>query len=95
MGNDNTSNAVSDAVTDNPKLAAIPPQYERSIEAGKELQAFLTEKELLTRLPISRRTCFAWVQSGKLPCVKIGRRKLYHWPSVQSALLRLQSGIVE
>jgi predicted site-specific integrase-resolvase len=55
-------------------------------------EAFLNEKQLLARLPISRRTAFTWVQTGKLPCVKIGRRKLFHWPSVEAALLRQQRG---
>ncbi|MGP8201953.1 MAG: helix-turn-helix transcriptional regulator [Limisphaerales bacterium] len=53
---------------------------------------FINEKELLVRLPISRRTAFTWVQSGKLPCVKIGRRKIFHWPSCEAALLRMQGG---
>jgi predicted site-specific integrase-resolvase len=53
---------------------------------------FIDEKQLLVRLPISRRTAFTWVQTGKLPCVKIGRRKLFHWPSVEAALLRQQRG---
>ena len=57
------------------------------IEAG-----FINEKQLLARLPISRRTAFTWVQTGKLPCVKINRRKLFHWPSVETALLRQQQG---
>jgi predicted site-specific integrase-resolvase len=52
---------------------------------------FIDEKQLLARLPISRRTAFTWVQTGKLPCVKINRRKLFHWPSVEQALLRQQS----
>jgi predicted site-specific integrase-resolvase len=56
---------------------------------------FLDEKQLLTRLPICRRTAFNWIQQGKLPCVKIGRRKLFHWPSVEAALLRLQRGAVQ
>jgi predicted site-specific integrase-resolvase len=56
---------------------------------------FINEKELLARIPISRRTAFTWVQSGKLPCVKIGRRKIFHWPSCEKALLRLQRGAVE
>jgi predicted site-specific integrase-resolvase len=55
-------------------------------------KTFLDEKQLLTRLPISRRTAFTWVQTGKLPCVKIGRRKLFHWPSVEAALLRQSRG---
>jgi predicted site-specific integrase-resolvase len=56
---------------------------------------FLDEKQLLTRIPISRRTAFSWVRSGKLPCVKIGRRKLFHWPSVEAALLRQQRNGIE
>jgi hypothetical protein len=56
---------------------------------------FIDEKELLRRLPISRRTAFTWVLTGKLPCVKIGRRKLFHWESCKAALLRLQRGGVE
>lgn len=52
---------------------------------------FLDEKELLKRLPISRRTLFSWRYSGKLPFVNLGgRRNLYHWPSIQEALLRHQ-----
>jgi predicted DNA-binding transcriptional regulator AlpA len=55
-------------------------------------EAFLDEKQILTRLPVSRRTLFNWRASGKIPHVKIGRRNLFHWPSVESALLRLQRG---
>jgi len=53
---------------------------------------FIDEKELLRRIPVSRRTAYTWVQTGKLPCVKISRRKLFHWPSVEAALLRQQRG---
>jgi excisionase family DNA binding protein len=56
--------------------------------------AFLDEKQLLAWLPISRRTVFNWIQQGKLPVVKIGRRKLYHRKSVEAALLRQQRGAV-
>jgi predicted site-specific integrase-resolvase len=62
-------------------------QTSTSGEAG-----FIDEKELLQRLPISRRTAFSWEKDGKLPVVKIGRRKLYHWKSVSDALLRQQRG---
>ena len=64
----------------NKKILTAPPS-----EAG-----FIDEKELLKRIPVSRGTAFTWVQSGMLPCVKIGRRKLFHWPSVEAALLRQQ-----
>lgn len=67
------------------------------IEAENQMKpiGFINEKDLLARVPISRRTAFNWVQEGKIPCVKIGRRKLFHWPSVEAALLRLQRGGVE
>jgi hypothetical protein len=64
-------------------LAAHPPPD----------SAFIDEKQLLARLPVSRRTLFNWRFSGKLPFVNLGgRRNLYHWPSIESALLRMQRG---
>ena len=68
------------------KIATQPPALAASQEK------FLSENELLTRLPICRRTAFNWIKQGKLPVVVIGRRKLYHWPSVEAALLRQQRG---
>ncbi len=55
-------------------------------------RAFMDEKELLTKLPISRRTLGNWKAAGVLPYIKIGRRCLYDWASVQGALLRRQRG---
>jgi hypothetical protein len=55
-------------------------------------EGFLDEKQILARLPVSRRTLFNWRASGKIPSIKIGRRCLYHGPSVDAALLRLQRG---
>jgi hypothetical protein len=52
---------------------------------------FIDEKQLLARLPVSRRTLFTWRTTGKIPCVRLGgRRILFHWPSVEAALLRHQ-----
>ena len=68
-------------------MVTIPNQ-----PATAETPGFIDEKELLRRIPVSRRTAFTWVQTGKLPCVKIGRRKLFHWPSCEAALLRQQRG---
>jgi hypothetical protein len=52
---------------------------------------FIDQKQLLARLPISRRTLFNWRTSGKIPCVRPGgRRVVFHWPSVEAALLRYQ-----
>jgi hypothetical protein len=62
------------------------PKLTPSGEAG-----FINQKQLLARLPISRRTLFNWRTSGKIPCVRLGgRRILFHWPSVEAALLRCQ-----
>jgi len=69
-----------------------PPAAAMTTEAKA---GFIIEKELLARVPISRRTAYDWVKSGKLPCIKIKGRKLYHWPSVEAALLRMQSGGVQ
>ena len=72
--------SAPETATGDTKLAAVEPK------------TFLDEKELLKLLPVSRRTAFAWRKNGKLPCVRIGRRNLFHWPSVEAALLRLQRG---
>jgi hypothetical protein len=53
---------------------------------------FIDEKRLLARVPVSRRTLGNWKAKGILPFIKIGRRCLYHWASVQGALLRRQRG---
>ena len=53
---------------------------------------FIDEKRLLARLPISRRTLGNWKAKGIIPHIKIGRRCLYDWASVQGALLRRQKG---
>ncbi len=56
-------------------------------------EGFIDERQLLAKLPISRRTLFNWRASGKIPCVRLGgRRILFHWPSVEAALLRYQRG---
>jgi predicted site-specific integrase-resolvase len=58
---------------------------------------FLTENEILKRVPVCRKTWFNWIKAGKIPVVKIARRKLYHWGNVQAALLRMEKngGAVE
>jgi hypothetical protein len=53
---------------------------------------FIDEKQLLARLPVSRGTLSNWKARGLIPFIKIGRRCLYDWVSVQGALLRRQRG---
>jgi hypothetical protein len=69
-----------------------PPVNLEALENGVRGEPnFIDEKQLLARLPICRRTLFKWRMSGKIPCVRLGgRRILFHWPSVEAALLRYQ-----
>jgi hypothetical protein len=62
-------------------------EHNNSTPAG-----FINEAECLRRVPVSRRTWFSWRLAGKVPTIKCGRRSLYHWPSVEAALLRMQRG---
>jgi hypothetical protein len=55
-------------------------------------EVFIDELECLRRVHLSRRTWFSWRRAGKVPSIKLGRRTLYHWPSVEAALLRMQRG---
>ena len=51
-----------------------------------------SELQILARVPVSRMTWYNWKVKGLVPYIRIGRRCLYHWPSVLEALLRLQRG---
>jgi hypothetical protein len=57
-----------------------------------EPAGFINENVILDRVPVCRRTLKAWRDAGKIPFAKIGKRVLYHWPSVEQALLRMQRG---
>ena len=77
----------------------MPPDRSGVPENGSERNrttsaetGFIDEKQLLAKLPISRRTLGNWKAKGFLPYIKIGRRCLYDWASVQGALLRRQRG---
>jgi len=52
---------------------------------------FIDAKELIKRIPISRRTVFNLRKRKAIPCVNLGDRVLFHWPSVREWLLRSQS----
>jgi len=53
---------------------------------------FIDETKFLELVPISRGTLFNWRKAGKIPAVVIGRRVLFHWPTCQATLLRMQRG---
>lgn len=88
-----TATPETPEIIDDSKFTALP-QYKRRFETDEDLKAFIDEKEMLRRLPVSRRTLFGWRESGKIPCVRLpgSRRVIFHWPSVQGALLRMQRG---
>jgi hypothetical protein len=76
----------------NPDIRNAGVQAEQNQAPAGEV-SFIDEKQLLARLPISRRTLFNWRKTGKIPCVRLGgSRILFHWPSVEAALLRYQRG---
>lgn len=73
------------------ELSLGPPDKQHQSQASQS--SFINEKQLLARLSISRRTLFNWRTMGKIPSVRLGgRRVLFHWPSVEAALLRYQRG---
>jgi hypothetical protein len=57
-----------------------------------EPEEFIDTAGVLRRVPICRKTLFSYRASGKVPYVQIGRKVIYHWPSVLAAFLRMQKG---
>lgn len=55
-------------------------------------QSFINERIALSRVPFCRRTMKDLRDQGKIPFIKVGRRVLYHWPTLEAALLRMQKG---
>jgi predicted DNA-binding transcriptional regulator AlpA len=76
----------------NAKLTTAPANESGQTAPEKQGQAFLTEKQLLARIPVSRRTLWNWRTSKKIPSIKIGRRVLFCWENVAEALRRLETG---
>lgn len=87
----------TDTVVEAEVIDENPPQKRREFlvahpPAG-EPAGFIGNDELLKRLPVSIGTLQNWRRAGKLPFVKLsGRRVLYHWPTVEQAILRMQKG---
>lgn len=71
------------------EAAPITPAPEVEPEQASEI---LTQRELLRRLPVSRRTMNNWRDRGLIPTIQLGGKLLFHWKSVQAALLRHQRG---
>ena len=88
------ANTKPDAVTGQ-QLAPVQREHEPRFESDKEFSAFIDQKELLRRLPVSRRTITNWRRARKIPSIVIGRRVLFCWDNVSQALRRLEYGGVQ
>src|ERR1017187_5195620 len=51
---------------------------------------FLEEKEILKRIHLCRKSLWKRCRDGDIPYIKLGGRKIFHWPSVSAALIRKQ-----
>lgn len=76
------------------KTECQPVKQRSEHDAVPSPEVFINERELLRRLPVSRRTLFSWRDTGKIPFIRVngGRRVVFHFPSVEAALLRQQRG---
>jgi hypothetical protein len=77
---------MADKANETPTAAAATGQH------SSESVGIVNETVILQEIPVCRRTLKSWRDSGKLPHIKIGKRVLYHLPTVRQALLRLQRG---
>jgi predicted DNA-binding transcriptional regulator AlpA len=74
------------------KLAALHREYESRFESRNETKEFLSLKELLEKIPVSRKTIHNWRRSRKIPAIVIGRRVLFCWKNVSDALRKMEIG---
>ena len=56
---------------------------------------FILYEQLRPRVPFCDRSLREAIRKGLIPSVLLpgGRRRLFHWPSVEAALLRMQRGL--
>lgn len=92
---DNTPGATPISVTTVPASTATQTTTAttpaNSIDnSDQSPSGFIDQRELLRRVPISLRTLRTWRLNGVIPELKVNRRTLFHWPSVETALLNLQ-----
>ena len=51
----------------------------------------MTERETAAYLRVSARTVFSLAKDGRLPCIRIGQRKLFRRSTVETFLAELES----
>jgi hypothetical protein len=67
---------------------------EQTSSATAETPGFISESQLLARIPVCRRTLNSWRQKKLIPFIRLpgSRRLLYDFESVRGALLRMEQG---
>ena len=75
-----------------------PPLRAQDVPAsalGAKLGRFISFTELCRRVPLCPRSLREAIRLGRIPCIRFpgARRLLFHWESVEAALLRLQRGV--
>lgn len=76
-------------------VATIPQQDNATQPTASEVKpGFLDFPGLCDRVPLGERTLREHIAEGRIPHIRLpgGRRLLFHWPTVQAALLRFEKG---
>jgi len=58
-------------------------------------EGFIDTDEMLRRIPVCRKTLWSYCKAGKIPSVVLPGRTIFHWKSVETALLRQQKGVFQ
>ena len=73
------------SATGSANLAIVP-------RPESEAKSIIDTDEFLRRVPWSHGTLANYRKAGLIPYIQLGRRIVYHWPTVLQALLRMQRG---
>jgi hypothetical protein len=94
MKNTTQQNETPKVAIGKSKLAANDNTPVRSADSS-QVATIVTAKELLHRYPIGcRKSLYNHCKAGSIPSIvlKGGRKRFFHIPSVEAALLRFQKG---
>jgi predicted site-specific integrase-resolvase len=66
-------------------------------DAPEDKTGFISESQILQKIPVCRRTLHAWRRKNLIPYIKLPgtRRILYDFEAVRVALMRMSHGCVE
>jgi hypothetical protein len=88
------TNRGADTGTAPKRTTSAPLAAEQTPHTPPPVAEIIGEDEALRRIPVARRTWYGWRARGIVPYIRPPgtKRVLYHWPSVEAALLRMQRG---